>query len=140
MTTVAIRIYTAIVALVCTAALAFALSARDTSGRWREQVAYWERTASRSQRHDRATARRIHDLSIRYNHLVAETRRSQAAILRALRLARSQGTSAATTYTQGTVYHTVSVSGASAPTTASGGGSPDPTPVNDPPPPTTTAS
>lgn len=137
MTTVAIRIYTAIVALVCTAALAFALSARDTSGRWREQVAYWERMAGRSQQHDRTTARRIHRLSVRYNRLVAQTRRSQAAMLRALQQARTQGASAQT-YTQGTVYRTVSVNDPSP--TSGGGGTSNPTPTNDPPPPTTTAS
>jgi hypothetical protein len=129
MTTTAIRIYTGVIALICTAAITFALSAHDRSGRWRDQVAYWEDVASRSAHHDRATSRRMRRLARRYNQLVTRTHRSDVRLLRALRSA--QNTSAAS-LARATVYRSVNV--------ASGGAAPTPAPTQAPPPPTTQAS
>jgi hypothetical protein len=129
MTTKAIRIYTAVIALICTAAITFALSARDSSGRWREQVAYWEEVASRSAHHDRATSRRMHRLALQYNRLVSRTHRSDVRLLRALQAAQHASTASPS---QATTYQSVSV--------ASGSAAPVPTPTPTPPPPTTQAS
>ena len=131
MTTAAIRIYTAVVAVICTAAITFALSAHDRSGRWREQVAYWEDMASRSAHHDRATSRHMRRLAVRYNRLVALTHRSDVRLLRALQAA--QHASATASPAQATVYQTVGVPSA-------GGAAPTPAPTPTPQPPTTQAS
>jgi hypothetical protein len=129
MTTTALRIYTAVIALICTAAITFALSAHDRSGRWREQVAYWEEVASRSAHHDRLTSRRMRRLARQYNQLVARTHRSDVRLLRALQAAER---ASAASVAQSTAYRSVNV--------ASGGAAPTPTPTPAPPPPTTRAS
>ena len=135
MTSAAIRVYTAIVALVCTAAITFALSAHDRSQRWSEQAAYWESMAARTAHHDRLTDRSMRRLAVRYHRLVAGTRRSQARLLHALKAAeRQQLASASSAAAAATVYRSSYVS-------AGGSASaPVPAPTPAPPPPTTKAS
>jgi hypothetical protein len=140
MTTASIRVYTAIVALICTAAITFALAAHDRADRWRSQVAYWEDAAGRSAHHDRTTAKKMRKLAARYNRLVTGTRRSQARLLRALKAAQQEMASGSSIGgTQATVYQSSYVSSGS--TSGSGTvGAPAPTPNPTPPPPTSQPS
>ena len=140
MTTVAIRIYTSIIAVVCTAAIAFALHAQNASAKWRQQVAYWQQSSADTLQHDWRTTTQMRRLMHRYNKLVVQTRRSERRLLAALNDAQAHapGTSG------GTVYQTVS-GPPSGTTGGSGGGLPSgggatPTPAPTPQPPTTTTS
>jgi uncharacterized membrane protein YgcG len=148
-TTVAIRIYTGIIALICTVAVTYALHSQNASAKWQKEVGHWQQLSDKALRHDRKMVRTVRKLTNRYNTLVARTRKSERALLEALRKMEAQSATVRTSSSgAGTVYTTVGSASASA--GSSGGGSssggggavtaPPPQPVDNPPPPTTTAS
>jgi uncharacterized membrane protein YgcG len=148
-TTVAIRIYTGIIALICTVAVTYALHSQNASARWQKEVGHWQQLSDKALRHDRKMVRTVRRLTNRYNTLVARTRKSERALLEALRKMEAQSATVRTSSSgAGTVYTTVASasSGSSGGGSSSGGGgggtvtAPPPQPVDNPPPPTTTAS
>lgn len=129
MTAAALRIYTAIVALVCGGAVVYSIDQQQIAASAAADARTWQAAAQRTVRHDRATLRANRLMVRRYNLLVRRTRQSERHLMAALASARSQ-TAAPAYAAQSTVYRTVSTGSApvAAPVSA-----PVPAPVSTPP-------
>jgi hypothetical protein len=131
MTNIALRVYTAVVALVCGGAVAYSIDQQRVAAAASADARSWQAAVQRSVHHDRATLRTNRLMVRRYNVLVRRTKRSERRLLAALATARSQA--AAPAYAaQATVYRTVSTPAAptAAPVPVS---APTPVPVSSPP-------
>ena len=161
MTTWALRLYTLVVAIVCTAALAFAIHSQNASTAWKKELHGWKDVADRAAERDQEAARNMRQLANRYNDLVGDTKRSQAKLLKALRQSHKRELDAIRAQQQlqqalaaRAVSGTTSYSGVSTvvvPTVSSAGvpavaavpppvAVPTPTPSSSPPPPATQPS
>ncbi len=132
MTSTAIRIYTAIMALACGGAIVFALQQQHQADTWQSDSRAWQDLVAKSTAQDQLNARRLKLVIHRYNLLVRNTTRSQRKLLAALQQRSSASTSAAGY----TATRTVTYS------TGGGSSSPAPAPVatSSAPPPTTKTS
>jgi hypothetical protein len=129
-TSIALRIYTAVVALVCGGAVAYSIDQQRVADAAAAQAATWQAQAFRSASHDAATLYMSRRMVRRYNLLVRRTRASERRLVAALNASRS---SAIASYApQSTVYHTVATGSApvAAPVSTP---APTPAPVSSPP-------
>jgi hypothetical protein len=95
MTSTALRIYTAAIALICGAAVAWSIHQSSIASSWQADARSWQGLAARAVAHDRLTARNMHALVARYDRLVVRTRRSQHRLLVTIAKARAGAASAA---------------------------------------------
>jgi hypothetical protein len=105
MSSIAIKTYTVVIALICGATLAWSIDQQHIAATSAADARNWQQLAKATVAHDRATTHANHLLVSRYNHLVHRTAAAQKQLLRAVKAAQS---AAATTGSQQTVYHTVS--------------------------------
>ena len=85
MTSAGLRIYTTIIAIICGGAVAWSIHQASLASSW-------QAAAQRTVTHDRATARQMRHLVVRYNRLVLKTRRSERKLLASIRNAQTGGT------------------------------------------------
>ena len=137
MTSLALKVYTVVVALICGAALAWSIDQQHAAQAAATNARDWHRLAAATLAHDKATTKANHLLVVRYNHLAHRTTASQAKLLRALKQARTASVAA---QPQSTVYNTVpggTVYAPSATSTATppvaSAPAPTPAPVSSPP-------
>ena len=104
MTSVAIKTYTVVIALICGATLAWSIDQQHVAATSAADARNWQRLARATVAHDRATTHANHLLVTRYNRLVHRTATAQMKLLRAVKAAQS---AAATAGSQATVYRTV---------------------------------
>jgi hypothetical protein len=81
MTSATLKVYTAVVAVVCAAAIAWSINQSAAAASWRSEVSRWQTVAQSTVVHDRHTVRRYRALARRYNALVVSTRQSQRRLL-----------------------------------------------------------
>ena len=105
MTSIAIKTYTVVLALICGGALVWSIDQQKAAAAGAAEVRAWQHVVAATVAHDRATTRANHLLVVRYNGLAHKTAQSQAKLLHALSTARAASRAAAT---QSTVYRTVS--------------------------------
>ena len=128
MTSVAIKTYTVVIALICGATLAWSINQQHLAVASATDARNWQQLARATVAHDRATTHANHLLVIRYNRLVHRTAAAQKKLVRAVKAAQS---TAATAGSQATVYRTVS--GGTVYPPASSSTAVAPTPVSTPP-------
>jgi hypothetical protein len=87
MTNTALKIYTAVIALVCTVAIAWSINQSRAAAAWHVEAGSWQAVARRSVAHERLTNRRYRTLAHRYNQLVVGTQRTQRQLLGNLHVA-----------------------------------------------------
>lgn len=104
MSSVALKTYTVMVALICGATLAWSIDQQHVAATSSADARSWQHLAKATVAHDRATTRANHLLVARYNRLVHRTAAAQKRLLRAIKDAQA----AAPTGTPATVYRTVS--------------------------------
>lgn len=92
MTSAGLRIYTTIIALICGAAVAWSIHQASLASSWQADASSWHAVAQRTVTHDRATARQMRHLVVRYNRLVVKTRRSERKLLAGIQNAQTGGT------------------------------------------------
>lgn len=126
MTSVAIKTYTVVIALICGATLAWSINQQHLAATSATDARSWQQLARATVAHDRATTKANHLLVTRYNRLVHRTAAAQKKLVHAVKAAQS----AATTGSQATVYRTVSGGTVYAPASSS---VPAPAPVSAPP-------
>jgi hypothetical protein len=97
MTNTALKIYTAVIALVCAVAIAWSINQSRAAAAWHLEAGSWQAVARRSVAHDRLTGRRYRTLAQRYNQLVVDTQRAQRRLLGNLHLAPTAPTSISST-------------------------------------------
>jgi hypothetical protein len=129
MTSIAIKTYTVVIALICGATLAWSIDQQHVAATSAADARNWQRLARATVAHDRATTHANHLLVTRYNRLVHRTTTAQRKLLRAVKTAQS---AAAAASSQATVYHTVPGGTVYAPATSSSS-VPVPAPVSAPP-------
>jgi len=95
MTSKALRIYTAAIALICGGALAWSIHQSSIASAWQADAQSWQGLAAQAVAHDRLTARNMHAMVARYDRLVVRTRRSQHRLLVAIAKARAGAAAAA---------------------------------------------
>jgi hypothetical protein len=95
MTSRALRIYTAAIALICGAAVAWSIHQSSIASAWQADARSWQGLAARAVAHDRLTARNMHLLVARYDRLVVRTRRSQHRLVVTIGRARAGAAAAA---------------------------------------------
>jgi hypothetical protein len=105
MTSIAIKTYTIVLALICGGALVWSIDQQHAAAASGAEARAWQHVVAATLAHDRATTKANHLLVVRYNELVHKTAQSQAKLLHALSTARAANAAAAT---QSTVYRTVS--------------------------------
>ena len=103
MTSVAIKTYTVVIALICGATLAWSINQQHLAATSATDARNWQRLARATVAHDRATAHANHLLVTRYNRLVHRTAAAQRKLVRAVKAAQSTAAGS-----QSTVYRTVS--------------------------------
>lgn len=81
MTSTALKLYTAVIAVVCAIAIAWSINQSTAAAAWRADVARWQTVARQTVAHDRRTVHRYRKLARRYNQLVVTTHRSQQRLL-----------------------------------------------------------
>lgn len=123
MTSNGLRIYTAVIALICGAAIVWSIHQSTLAASWQGDSRSWHRLAATTVAHDRSTAMQMQRLVVRYNRLVTHTRRSQRRLLADIRKLQTTGGTAAVT-SQSTGYV--------APSSSSGYTSTAPAPVATP--------
>jgi hypothetical protein len=96
MTSRGLRLYTAVVAMICGLAIALGIQSYQAAAAsdhwraaWRAEARSWRGVAHRAIAANAASDRRYRGLVVRYNHVVRATRRSQHQLLHALQVARS---------------------------------------------------
>jgi hypothetical protein len=129
MTSLAIKTYTVVIALICGATLAWSINQQHLAATSATDARNWQQLARATVAHDRATTHANHLLVTRYNRLVHRTAAAQKKLVRAVKAAQS---TAATAGSQATVYRTVSGGTVYAPASSSVP-APTPAPVSAPP-------
>jgi len=130
MSSVAIKAYTVVIALICGATLAWSIDQQHVAATSAADARSWQHLARATVAHDRATTRANKVLVARYNRLVHRTAAAQKRLLQAIKDAQS---AAATAGTPATVYRTVSGGAVSAPSSSASTATPVPAPVSTPP-------
>ena len=93
MTSAGLRIYTTIIALICGGAVAWSIHQASLASSWQADASSWHAVAQRTVTHDRATARQMRHLVVRYNTARRhDTRRSERKLLASIRSAQTGGT------------------------------------------------
>lgn len=87
MASTGIRIYTALIAIICGAAIAWSIHQSSIASAWQADSLSWHAIAQRIVLHDRLTTRQMRRLVVQYDHLVVRTRRSQTRLLADIRKA-----------------------------------------------------
>jgi hypothetical protein len=95
MTSTALRIYTAAIAIVCGLAVAWSIHQSSIASAWHADARSWHVLAAQAVAHDRLTARSLHATVARYDRLVVRTRRSQHKLLVAIAKSRAGAVAAA---------------------------------------------
>ena len=81
MTSAALKLYTAGIAIICAVAIAWSINQSAAASTWRTEVGRWQSVAQQTVAHDRHTVHQYRKLAHRYNQLVLSTRRSQRRLL-----------------------------------------------------------
>jgi hypothetical protein len=81
MTSTALRIYTAAIALICGAAIAWSIHQSAAAGAWRTDAVAWQGLVQKAVAREHQAAVGMRRMVIRYNGLVRRTRRSQQRLL-----------------------------------------------------------
>ena len=81
MTSTALKLYTAAIAIICAVSIAWSINQSAAASTWQSEVARWQTVAHQTVVHDRHTVRQYRTLAHRYNQLVLSTRRSQRRLL-----------------------------------------------------------
>jgi hypothetical protein len=84
MTSAALKLYTAVIALVCAAAIAWSIHQSSAAATWQAEAGKWQTVAQQTVAHDRHTVHRYRTLARRYNQIVVRARRSQQRLLAGL--------------------------------------------------------
>lgn len=113
MTNTALRVYTTVIALICGGAVAWSIHQSSITTAWQADARSWHSLAAQAVAHDRLTTRSMHQMVVRYDHLVVRTRRSQHKLLVSIKKAQKAG-AAVTTTVPTTSYSTSLVSAAPA--------------------------
>jgi hypothetical protein len=122
MNSLALRLYTVVVALVCGGAIAYTIDQQHQAATWQTELAGWQQLAARTVKQNRLANHRVRILVHRYNKLVVATNASQRRLLSA-----AKKSAAASTYTASSSYVSSGYSsGGAAPTAVS---APAPAPV-----------
>ncbi len=116
MTSLAIKAYTVVIALVCGAALAWSIDQQHAAVTAQADARAWQRLAAATVAHEKAITHANRRLVVRYNRLVHRTTASQRRLMHAVKVANSAATTAGP---QPTVYQTVSGGTVTAPSTGS---------------------
>ncbi len=135
MTSLAVKVYTVVIALVCGAALAWSIDQQHTAVTAQGDARAWQRLAAATVAHDKAITHANRRLVLRYNRLVHRTAASQRRLVHAIKIANSTATTAAS---PPTVYQTVSGGTVTAPSTGSATSQPPATPTTPAPTPVVT--
>lgn len=130
MSSVAIKVYTVLIALICGATLAWSIDQQHVAATSAADARGWRHLAKATVAHDRATTHANKVLVARYNRLVHRTAAAQRRLLQAIKDAQS---AAAAAGTPATVYHSVSGGTVSATPSGAATATPAPTPVSTPP-------
>ena len=126
MTSMALRIYTAVIALICGAAVAWSIHQSSIASAWQADAQSWQGLAAQAVAHDRLTARNMHAMVARYDRLIVRTRRSQHRLL--ITIAKAQtGATAAASVPSPPSFSTASLPAASTPAPAPVAPAPAPT-------------
>ena len=120
MTSTGLRIYTAVIAVICGAAIVWSIHQSTLAATWQSDSRSWHSLAATTVAHDRQTAMQMQRMVVRYNKLVAHTRRSQRRLLADIRRLQTTG---------GTTALTAQSTGYVAPSSSSGYTSTAPAPV-----------
>lgn len=88
MTSAALKLYTAVTALVCAGAIAWSIHQSSAATTWRAEAGKWQTVAQQTVAHDRHSVHRYRVLARRYNQIVVRTRRSQQRLLAGLHAAQ----------------------------------------------------
>jgi len=126
MTSMALRIYTAVIALICGAAVAWSIHQNSIASAWQVDSRSWQGLAAQAVAHDRLTARNMHAMVARYDRLIVRTRRSQHRLLVTIAKARA-GAAAAASVPSPPSFSTASLPAASTPAPAPVAPAPAPT-------------
>lgn len=135
MTSLAIKVYTVVIALVCGAALAWSIDQQHAAVTAQADARAWQRLAAATVAHDKAITHTNRRLVFRYNRLVHRTTVSQRRLIHAVKIANS---AAAPPASQPTVYQTVSGGTVTAPSTGSATSQPPASPTTPAPTPVVT--
>ena len=81
MTSTALKLYTAAIAVLCAAAIAWTINQSTAAASWRNEARAWQAAAQGTVQRDRAITVRYQRLATRYNRLVIDTRRSQRRLV-----------------------------------------------------------
>ena len=131
MSSVVIKVYTVLIALMGGATLAWSIDQQHVAATSAADARGWRQLAKATVAHDRATTHANKLLVARYNRLVHRTAAAQKRLLQAIKDA--QKSAAATAGTPATVYRTVSGGTVSAPSSGTTTATPVPAPVSTPP-------
>ena len=94
MTSLAVKVYTVVIALVCGAALAWSIDQQQTAVTAQGDARAWQRLAAATVAHDKAITHTNRRLVFRYNRLVHRTAASQRRLIHAIKIANSAATTA----------------------------------------------
>jgi hypothetical protein len=125
MTSRALRIYTAAIALICGAAVAWSIHQGSVASAWQADARSWHALAAQAVAHDQLTTRSLRTTVVRYDRLVVRTRRSQHRLLGTIAKARAGAAAARLPATPS--YSTVPLPAPSAPAPAPVAPAPAPT-------------
>jgi hypothetical protein len=114
MTSRALRIYTAVIALICGAAVTWSIHQGSIASAWQADARSWHTLAAQAVVHDRLMTRNLHVTVARYDRLIVRTRRSQHKLLDAIAKARA-GAAAQASLPATPSYSTVPLPAVSAP-------------------------
>ena len=89
MTSVAVKLYTVVIGVLCAAALAWTINQSSAASAWRAEAQAWQTAARRTVVHERAITHRYRHLAQQYNRLVVHTRRSQRALVAQMQTAQA---------------------------------------------------
>ena len=118
MTSMALRIYTAAIALICGAAVAWSIHQGSTASAWQADARSWQAIAAQVAAHDQLTTRNMRVMVTRYDRLVIRTRRSQHQLLVAIAKSRAAGAAARASLPAAPSYSAASLPTVSAPAPA----------------------
>jgi hypothetical protein len=99
MTSMAVKLYTILVAVLCAAAVAWTINQSAAASAWRTEARAWQTAAKRTVAQERAITHRYRRLALQYNHLIVKTRRSQHALVARMQTAQAAVPAATTSAT-----------------------------------------
>jgi hypothetical protein len=114
MTNTALRVYTALIAVICGGAVAWSIHQSSIATAWQADARSWHSLAAQAAAHDRSSTRSMRKMVAQYNHLVVRTRKSQHKLLVAIAKAQKAGATATTSVASAPSYSAVALPAASA--------------------------